>query len=140
MLPLPPRFHPQGRRPFLASSYADAECGFVTALRAHLQARGLTVLSTRTLRRQGAENQRKAWQETLRAAQVVLLIASPEARSSRHVQKALQLAGIYKSPLCAVWIEGECWQECVPPDCGELFATIDARKNHDSRVFEAIIA
>src|SRR5881397_3227199 len=48
---------------FLASSYADAECGFVTDLRAHLQARGMTVLSTRTLRRHGAENQRKAQQE-----------------------------------------------------------------------------
>ncbi len=124
---------------FLASSYADAEREFVTDLRAHMQARGITVLSTRTLRRQGAENQRKAWQEAIRTAQAVLLIASPEARSSRHVQKALQIAGIYKSHICAVWVEGEYWQECVPPDHGELFATIDARKNNDHRVFDEII-
>src|SRR5437764_141851 len=84
--------------------------------------RGITVLSTRTLRKQGAENQRKAWQEAIRTAQAVLLIASPEARSSRHVQKALQLAGVYKSPICTVWVDGESWQECIPPDCCELFA------------------
>src|SRR5437764_2452818 len=69
---------------FLASAYADAERDFTTHLKAQLQARGVTVLSSRTLRRQGAQNQRKALQEALRAAQVVLLIASPEARSSRH--------------------------------------------------------
>jgi hypothetical protein len=125
---------------FLASSYADAEREFVTDLKAHLQARGVTVLSSRTLRRQGGENQRKALQEAIRTAQAVLLIASPEARSSRHVQKALQIAGIYKSHICAVWIDGECWQESVPPDCGELFATIDARQNHDPHVFDEIIA
>src|SRR6266496_3312991 len=124
---------------FLASSYADAEREFVTDLRVRMQARGITILSTRTLRRQGAENQRKAWQEAIRTAQAVLLIASPEARSSRHVQKALQIAGIYKSHICAVWVEGEYWQECVPPDHGELFATIDARKNNDHRVFDEII-
>ena len=125
---------------FLASSYADAEGEFVTDLRAHMQARGVTVLSIRTLRRHGAENQRKALQEAIRTAQAVLLIASPEARSSRHVQKALQIAGIYKSRICAVWIDGENWQECVPSDCGTLFATIDARKNTDHPVFEELIA
>ncbi len=125
---------------FLASSYVDAERAFVTDLKAHVQARGIPVLSTRTLRSQGVENQSKAWQEALLAAQAVLLIASPEARSSRHIQKALQLAGIYKRPICAVWIDGECWQECIPADCGEFLTIIDVRKNNDHRVFDEIIA
>jgi transcriptional regulator with XRE-family HTH domain len=125
---------------FLAAAYADAECGFVTRLKAHLQARGVTVLSSRTLRRQGVENQRKALQAAIRATQAVLLIASPEARSSRLVQKALQIAGIYRSPICAVWIDGEYRQEGLPPDFGELFATIDARKTNDTRVFDEIAA
>ena len=125
---------------FLASAYADAEREFTTHLKAHLQARGVTVLSSRTLRRQGVENQSKALQETIRTAQVVLLIASPEARSSRLVQKTLHIAGIYRSHICAIWIDGEYWQECLPPDCGELSATIDARKHNDARVFDEIVA
>src|SRR6266496_538106 len=124
---------------FLASSYADAEREFVTDLRAHMQARGITVLSTRTLRRQGAENQRKAWQEAIRTAQAVLLIASPEARSSRHVQHAVQIAGIYQCQMCAVWIDGEHWQECIPKDSGEFFATIDVREQHDRQIFAEIV-
>jgi transcriptional regulator with XRE-family HTH domain len=125
---------------FLAAAYVDAEIEFVTRLKAHLQAREITVISSRTLRRHGVENQRQALQEAIRTAQTVLLIASPEARSSRLVQKALQIAGIYRSPICAVWIDGEDWQECLPPDCGELFATIDARKLSDHRVFDEIVA
>ena len=80
---------------FLAAAYADAEREIITQLKAHLQARGVTVLSSRTLRRQVVQNKSKALQEAIRTAQVVLVIASPEARSSRHVQHALQIAGIY---------------------------------------------
>ena len=54
------------------------------------------------VRRHGAENKRKALQEVVRAAQVILLIVSPETRSSRYVQDTLQIANIYKRPVCAV--------------------------------------
>src|SRR5215469_2509660 len=124
---------------FLTAAYADAEREFTTRLKAHLQARGVTVLSSRTLRRQGVEHQRRALQEAIRTAQAVLLIASPEARSSRHVQKALQMAGIYRSPICGVWLDGQYWQECVPTDCGELSARIDGRKRNDARIFDEIV-
>ena len=124
---------------FLAAAYADAEGSFVSELKAQLQARGVTVFSPRSLRRQGAEHQQKAWQEALHTAQVVLLIVSPEARSSRHVQKALHMTGIYKRPLCAIWIAGTSWQECVPPGCDELLTIIDARENNSQRAFEEII-
>ena len=125
---------------FLAAAYADAERELTTQLKTHLQARGVTVLSSRTLRRQGAQHLSKALQEAIRAAQVVLLIASPAARSSRHVQHALQIAGIYKSKKCAVWIEGENWQECLPKDGGDFVSTIDVRERHDLQVVEEIVA
>ena len=125
---------------FLASAYADAEREFTTHLKAHLQARGVTVLSSRMLHRQGVENPKKALQAAIRTAQIILLIASPEARSSRHVQHALQIAGIYQSPICAIWIAGEYWQECVPRDSGEFFVTIDVREQHGLRVFAEIVA
>src|SRR5205085_2769654 len=78
-------------------------------------------------------------QEAIRAARAVLLIASPEARSSRHVQETLQIARIYRSRVCTVLIDGEDWQECVPKDSGEFFAMIDARKKNDDQVFDEII-
>ena len=125
---------------FLAAAYADAEREFTTHLKAHLQARGITILSSRTLRRQGAQNQSKALQEAIRTAQVVLVIASPEARSSRHVHKAVQIARIYKSQVCALWIAGERLQDCVPKDTGEFFTTLDVREQHDLQLFEEIVA
>jgi transcriptional regulator with XRE-family HTH domain len=123
---------------FLAAAYADAEREFTTQLKAHLQAQGMNVSSSRTLRRQGAQNQSKVLQEAIHSAKTVILIASPEARSSRLVQKTLHIAGIYRTPLCAVWIDGENWQECLPPGCGELCATIDARERNDQYVFDEI--
>jgi predicted outer membrane repeat protein len=125
---------------FLAAAYTDAEREFTTQLKAHLQARGVTVLSSRTLRRQGGQNQRKALQEAIRAAQVLLLIASPQACSSRHVQHSLQIARIYQSQICALWIAGERLQECVPKDHGEFFATLDVREQLDLQVFEGIVS
>ena len=125
---------------FLASAYADTENEIVTQLKVTLQARGIPVVSNRTLRRQGAENKTKALQEAIRAAQVVLLIASLEARSSRSVQEALQLARIYKNRVCVVWIDGEHWQDCIPKDNGEFFAILDVRKNIDNHGVDEIIA
>ncbi len=42
---------------------------------------GVTVWSSRQISRHSTENRRKALQEAIRAAQAVLLIVSPEARS-----------------------------------------------------------
>ena len=123
---------------FLAAAYADAEREFTTRLKAHLSARGVTVISPRTLRRQAAQNQSKALQEALYSAKAVLLIVSPETRSSRLVHKALHIAEIYRTPLYAVWIDGEDWQACLPPDCGEICATIDIRERSDQHVFDEI--
>ena len=125
---------------FLASSYADAEKEVVLNLKAALQARGITLWSSRQVQRQGTENPRKVLQETIRAAQVLLLMVSPQARSSRHIQEALQMAKIYKRQICAVWIDGEHWQECIPGDLGELYAMIDARKRDDHTLFNELIA
>jgi hypothetical protein len=126
---------------FLASSYADAEHRLVLSLKTDLQARGVTVWSSRQISRHSMENRRKALQEAIRAAQAVLLIVSPEARSSRHVQETLQLARTYQRPVCAAWIAGEQWQECLPRNDAQLYTTIDARKGpHPSLLHEIAIA
>jgi len=95
----------------LASSHEDAEKAILSHLKIALQERGFTLWSSRQLGRQGTENARKALREVVRTAQAILLILSPEARSSRHVREALEMASVYQRPVCGVWIEGEHWQE-----------------------------
>src|SRR5713226_2901758 len=74
---------------FLASAYADAEKEIVAALKVELQEYGITLWSGRAVLRQGLEDPRKVLHEAIRGAQIVLVIASPSAPCSRHVQKAL---------------------------------------------------
>src|SRR6266566_3710467 len=124
---------------FLACSYADNDKAVVTQLKTVLQKRGITLWSSRNIGRQGLEQPRKALREVVRAAQVILLIVSPEARSSRHVHEALEVGRMYQRPVCAVWVEGEDWQECLPPDEKELSIRIDARMSDDPGLFEEIV-
>ena len=64
---------------FLACSYADHEKAVVTRLKTVLQKRGITLWGSRHIGRQGLEQPRKALGEAIRAAQMILLIVSPEA-------------------------------------------------------------
>jgi len=124
---------------FLASSYADSEKAVITRLKTDLQKRGITLWSSRHIGRQGLEQPRKALREVVRAAQVILLIVSPEARASRHVREALEVGRMYRRPVCAVWIEGENWQECLPLDEQELLISIDARTSDDPSLLDEAV-
>jgi peptide/nickel transport system substrate-binding protein len=105
-----------------ATSYVDAEKPIVSQLKTTLQERGITLLSSRQLSRQGP-----TLREFVQAAQVILVIISPEAGSSRHIREAMEMASGYQRPVCGVWIEGEHWQEYLPKGSGTLAALIDAR-------------
>src|SRR6266513_1876843 len=124
---------------FLACSYADYEKTVVTRIKTALQKRGITLWDSRHIGRQGLEQPRKALGEAIRAAQVILLMVSPEARSSRHVREALEVGRMYQRPICAVWIEGKNWQECLPADEQELPVGIDARESNDPSLLEEIV-
>lgn len=124
---------------FLACSYADSEKAIVTQLKTVLQKRGIALWSSRQIGRRGLEQPRKAIGEAIRAAQMIVLIVSPEARSSRHVREALEVTRMYQRPICAVWIEGEHWQECLPADEQELAVGIDARSRDDPSLFEEVL-
>src|SRR5256886_16285539 len=123
---------------FLACSYADSEKAVVTRLKTVLQKHGITLWSSRHIGMQGLEQPRKALREVVRAAQVILLIVSPEARASRHVREALEVGRLYRRPVCAVWIEGEDWQECLLGDEQDLSIRIDARMRDDPSLFEEV--
>jgi hypothetical protein len=86
------------------------------------------------------EQPRKALGEAIRAAQMILLIVSPEARSSRHVREALEVGRMYQRQVCGVWIEGENWQECLPSNEQELPIAIDTRSSDDDPgLFEELV-
>jgi len=125
---------------FFSSAYTDAEDKFVVTLKVELQTRGVTVWSSRTIRRQEPGNKRNVLQEAIRAAQVVLLIVSPRTQASHHVQDTLRLARHFRRPVCAVWIDGEFLQDCMPKDYGEPYATIDARERDDYLLRNKIVA
>ena len=125
---------------FLACSYADYEKAVVNRLKTVFQKRGVTLWGSRNIRMQELEQPLKALREVVRAAQMILLIVSPESRTSRHVREALEVGRMYRRPVCAVWIEGENWQECLPLDEQELFFRIDARTSDDPGLFEGVVA
>jgi transcriptional regulator with XRE-family HTH domain len=124
---------------FLACSYADSEKAVVTRIKTVLQKRGITLWGSRHIGRQGLEQPRKALGEAIRSAQMILLIVSPEARSSRHIREALEIGRMYRRSVCAVWIEGENWQECLPPNEQELPLAFDARMSDDASLFEEVV-
>jgi peptide/nickel transport system substrate-binding protein len=116
---------------FLAFSYTDSEKPIVSHLKATLQERGLASWSSRQLSRQGTGNGRATLSEIVQAAQAILVIISPQSRSSRHVRETLELARSYQRPVYGVWIEGEHWQEYLPKGSAEFSALIDARTSDD---------
>ena len=124
---------------FLSSAYADAEHKFVVSLKTELQTQGVTIWSSRTIRRQETRNKRNVLQEAIRAAQVVLLIVSPSTQASHHVHDTLRLARHFRCPVCAVWIAGESLQECMPKEYGEPYATIDARQGDEQLLRDKIV-
>ena len=126
---------------FLACSSADREKAVVSQLKTVLHQRGITLWSSNLIGRQGLEQPRKALREVIRAAQEVLLIVSPEARASRHVREALEVASMYRRTICAIWIEGENWQECLPSGGQDLSIAIDARAGDaDPRLWEEVVS
>lgn len=125
---------------FLSSAYADAERKFVASLKEHLQIRGITLWSSRTIRRQETRDKRNVLQEVMHAVQAVLLIVTPKTQTSHHVQDTLRLAKHFRIPVYAIWLEGESLQECMPRDSGELSATFDARGRNDPHLKDKIIA
>jgi peptide/nickel transport system substrate-binding protein len=120
----------------LASSHADAEKAIVSHLKTTLQRRGIALWSIRQFGRQGTESSRAVLHEVVRAAQVILVIVSPEARSSRYVRDAFEMARLYQRPVCGIWIEGEHLEHCLPEGHIELAALIDARERDAPAMLE----
>jgi transcriptional regulator with XRE-family HTH domain len=113
--PFPP---PDSSLVFLVSSHDDVDHAIIPPLQVLLQDRGITLWSHRQFSRQGAENPQKALREGIRTAQVLLVIVSPLARTSRHVREALEAAKMYGRPVYGVWIGGSSGKRACPATRG----------------------
>ncbi len=122
----------------LVASRDDANHELVPDLKVLLQEQGIPLWSSTQLSRQGTGSPLKALHEVVQSAQVLLVIISPLARTSRYVQTALATARTYRRPVYGVWIEGEQWHACLPSDSGEV-AMIDARKGYDPSLFKDLV-
>ena len=132
--------HPSMNPPHvcLVASHDDANHELVPNLKARLQEQGITLWSSTQLSKRGTGCLQKALREVVQSAQVLLVIISPLARTSRYVQTALATARTHQRPVYGVWIEGEQWQECLPDGSGEV-SMIDARKGYDASLFKDLV-
>jgi peptide/nickel transport system substrate-binding protein len=122
----------------LASANADAEKTIVSYLKTTLKARGITFWSSRQIGKQRNGITAATLWEVVQAADALVMVISPQSRSSRHVREALELAGRYQRPVCGIWIEGERWEECLPEERVEFAAVIDAREGDTPGTLEEI--
>jgi transcriptional regulator with XRE-family HTH domain len=115
----------------LVASYADRELEVCVQLKAELQVRGIQVIGNRSFRKLEGEQKQKMLREVFHATRVVVLLVSPHTCTSRHVREALPIAKIYKRAIYAVWLAGECWQQCLPMGYEDLVCVHDIRASCD---------
>src|SRR6266536_2469248 len=117
----------QGKNaPFVFLSYARRDYAEVRRLKEDLGKRGISVWLDQEAIRVGTPD----WEETLRtaikAASALILVASPDARRSRHVKDEIRVAEMYQLPIYPLWISGDQWIDTVPLGMGNI-QHIDAR-------------
>jgi len=114
--------------PFVFLCYARADSERVIALKTDLQGQDISVWIDREGLQPGTLDWEEALRTAIRAARAVLLIASPNARSSRYVRDELRIAELYQRPVYPLWIAGTHWMDAVPLGWGGA-QYIDAREN-----------
>jgi hypothetical protein len=108
--------------------YARADSELVTRLKTSLLSQGIHVWIDREGLQPGTLDWEEALRTAIRAAQAVLLITSPNARSSRYVRDELRIAEMYQRPIYPLWIAGTQWMDAVPLGWGGA-QYIDARES-----------
>jgi hypothetical protein len=113
--------------PFVFLSYSRTDSEFVARLRTDLHAQGIEVWIDKEGIQPGTPDWEQALRTAIRAAHAVLLIASPNSRSSRYVKDELRIAGMYQRPVYPIWAEGTQFMDAVPIGWGGT-QYIDARE------------
>ena len=93
------------RRVFL--SYASLDD--VTRLKTDLTIRDISVQHD-----SAADNQEEKTRQAIRAAQVILLVLTPQTRSSAVVKEHLRIADLYRRRIICVWEQGDDLHDLLP--------------------------
>ncbi len=128
------------RRVFVSASHADDT--FVARLTADLQKRRITVSNEDSDRTQHTLEQEDVVRQAIRAADVMLLVVSPHARSSRTVKEHLRIASLYQRRLVFVWSTGEEIIDVLPEEWGKTVQIdlVDAREGHYEQALDELVA
>ncbi len=124
--------------PFVFLCYARADSELVTRLKTDLLERRIHVWIDREGLQPGTLDWEEALRTAIRAAQAVLLIASPSARSSRYVRDELRIAELYQRPVYPLWIAGTQWMDAVPLGWGGA-QYLDARESCYQTAIPALV-
>jgi serine/threonine protein kinase len=126
------------RRIFLSASQADD--AFVARLKADVQKRGMVIWNQpQETTVDETPHEGELARRGIRAADIVLLVASPHARASRAIKEHLQIAGMYRRPMLCIWAAGNNMIEALP-SMEEQPSIIDARQERYETALAAIVA
>src|SRR6266702_5141291 len=128
-----------GVSPFVFISYSRADNAIVTRLKADLQVHGVYAWIDREGLQPGTLDWEEALRAAIRAAQAVLLIASPNARGSRYVRDELRISEMYQRPVYPLWIAGTEWMDAVPLGWGGA-QYIDVRESRYETAMPELVA
>lgn len=135
--PLSPPTRQATRRTFLSASRADE--AFVERLTDDLELRDIVVEHEYLESVSSMSDQGDSARRAIRAAQIVFLVASPQANSSRAVKDHLRVAGMYKRRVVAVWAAGEKQTE-VLLHLEQTTKLIDARNGCYKQALDEMLA
>jgi serine/threonine protein kinase len=125
---------------FLSASRADD--ALVARLTADLQKRWVTAWHEDPDSTQNSLNQEDAVRQAIRAVDVMLVLVSPNARSSRTIKEHLHIASLYQRGLIFVWVVGEDIADVLPQYWGKAAQVdlVDAREIRYEQALDEIIA
>lgn len=108
-------------------------------LKADLEARGISVWNEDPEDIQRTPSQEDIVRQAIRDARLVLVVASPNTRSSRAVKERLRIAAMYKRRLVIVWAEDDERTAAFPHQQMNI-PVIDAREMHYEEALDEIVA
>jgi len=127
------------RRVFVSASHTDQS--FVARLKTDLQKRGIIAWDENPYRTQNALEQEDPVRQAIRAVDVVLVVLSPAARSSRTIKEHLRIANLYQRRVVFVWAAGEEIAAVLPAEWGNAvqIELVDAREEHYAEALDQLM-
>ncbi|MBA3823201.1 MAG: SUMF1/EgtB/PvdO family nonheme iron enzyme [Ktedonobacterales bacterium] len=120
-------------------SYSHIYGALIEQFKQDLRAHGITVWIDHESLTPGTLNWDNAIRIGIRAVEVVLYMASPEARQSNNVQGELDVAERESKPIIPIWIAGDHWVDAVPMAMSKM-QHIDARGARYPQALQQLLA